>query len=98
MENSENLGETITSAHIPVLRGSCLQPYGYRNLGRVMEGILPVSTCVQKWKPVAWKSNTTENTGEINPSAPSNQAGGLRTQKSSAVWDRTLTVSACKHC
>jgi len=98
MDNSENLGETITSVHIPVLRGSCLEPYGYRNLGRVREGILPVSTCVQRWKPVARKSNTTENTGETNLSAPSHQAGGLRRQKSTAVWDRTLPVSACIHC
>jgi len=98
MDNSENLGETITSAHIPVLRGSCLEPYGYRNLGRVREEILPVSTCVQRWKPVARKSNTTENTGETNPSAPSNQAGGLRTQKTRAVRDRTRPVSACTHC
>lgn len=67
MDNSEILGETITSAHIPVLRGSCLEPYGYWKFGRVREGILSVSTCVQRWKPVARKSNTTENTGETNP-------------------------------
>ena len=76
-----------------LLRALCIQePWEKR------EGILPVSTCVQRWKPVARKSNTTENTGETNPSAPSNQAGGLRTQKTRAVWDRTLPVSTCTHC